>query len=214
MSLMQYLEIFTLITGIIYVILEILQKNSMWILGFFTALAAAIVFFSEKLYASSGLNAYYVIMSVIGYYTWYKDSQKLKSRQREESLQTQQGHTDWSEIKKSDAKIHLNKISNKVLVYSAIALVAGTIALYYILRYLGDPMGLLDAYVTILSALATVWLVKSYIAQWLLWVIADILSATLCLAQGMPWMGTLYFLYALSAIYGYIYWKRHGVNVD
>lgn len=204
MNILQYLEIFTLATGVVYVILEILQKNSMWILGFFSALAAAIVFFSEKLFASAGLNTYYVIVSVIGYYTWHKDSRKLKHRQKELCLE---------EKETSQKNIHLNKPTYKTIIYSTFILIAGTVALYFILKYLGDPMGCLDAYVTVLSAIATVWLAKSYISQWWLWVVADMFSTALCFIQGIPWMGLLYLIYALSAIYGYFHWKKNGVIV-
>ena len=202
MSTLQYLEIFTLATGVVYVVLEILQKNSMWILGFFSAFAAAIVFLSQKLFASAGLNVYYVIMSVIGYYAWYKDSKRLK---REQSNM----HSDEKNLK----SIHLNKLSSSVILFSISALFLGTVALFFLLKYLEDPMGWLDSFVTVLSAIATIWLAKSYIAQWWLWVVADLLSTTLCFAQGIPWMGTLYFIYAISAVYGYFHWKRHGVNV-
>jgi len=50
------LEIFTLITGLIYIILEIRQKNFMWVLGIMTSLASMLVFFRQGLYASFGLN--------------------------------------------------------------------------------------------------------------------------------------------------------------
>ena len=50
------MEIITLITGVIYIILEIRQKNAMWVLGIFTSSAAIIVFFRQGLYASFGLN--------------------------------------------------------------------------------------------------------------------------------------------------------------
>lgn len=204
MDLMDYFEIFTLATGIGYVILEILQKNTMWILGFFSAIAAATVFFSENLYASAVLNVYYVIMSVIGYYVWYKDAAMLKSRKKEFGLE------ESSAVKKS---IHLNKPTYKVIVYSTAALIAGTVGLYFLLKYLGDPMGWLDAYVTVLSAIATIWLAKSYNAQWWLWFVADIFSTLLCISQGIPWMGALYLIYAITAIYGYFHWKKHGVNL-
>ena len=59
------MEIITLITGVIYIILEIRQKNAMWVLGIFTSIAAIIVFFRQGLYASFGLNIYYLITSFI-----------------------------------------------------------------------------------------------------------------------------------------------------
>ena len=43
------LEIFTLITGVIYVLLAIRQKTAMWVLGIITSLASMLVFYSQGL---------------------------------------------------------------------------------------------------------------------------------------------------------------------
>ena len=63
---MDFWQIFTLITGVIYMILEIRQKNFMWVVGIATSLAAMWVFFRQGLYASFGLNTYYFIMAFVG----------------------------------------------------------------------------------------------------------------------------------------------------
>ena len=55
------MEVFSLITGILYLLLEIRQKNAMWIVGILTSGAAVVVFANEHLYASMCLNIYYVI---------------------------------------------------------------------------------------------------------------------------------------------------------
>ena len=62
---MDFMEIFTLVTGVIYIILEIRQKNLMWAIGVLTSVAAMVVFFRQGLYASFGLNTYYLVMSFI-----------------------------------------------------------------------------------------------------------------------------------------------------
>ena len=56
------MEVFSLITGILYLLLEIRQKNAMWIVGILTAGAAVVVFAREQLYATMCLNIYYVII--------------------------------------------------------------------------------------------------------------------------------------------------------
>ena len=81
------------------------------------------------------------------------------------------------------------------------------------MRQMENPMSYLDSAVAVLSAVATWWLVRSYIAQWWIWVLADTMSTILCATQGMWWMTALYAAYALSAVYGYIHWKKHGVYV-
>ena len=48
----------------------------------------------------------------------------------------------------------------------------------------------------------------------MLWVVADILTALLCLLSGQYWMTVLYLAYTVSALYGYFHWKRHGVLID
>ena len=48
---MDMMEIFTLVTGVIYIILEIRQKNLMWLVGVLTSVAAMWVFFRQGLYA-------------------------------------------------------------------------------------------------------------------------------------------------------------------
>ena len=191
------LEIFTLITGVIYVILEIRQKNAMWVLGIITSLASMLVFYSQGLYASFGLNAYYLITAFIGLWQWRKDKGTIEGA----------------------SKIHLNRLSWKVAAISAIVFTAGTIGLAAGMDYMSrlgfkeNPMSLLDASVAVLSAVATWWLVKSYLQQWWLWIAANTLSLILCATQGMWWMALLYILYVVAAVIGLRHWKKHGEYV-
>ena len=74
---MDFMQIFTLVTGVIYIILEIRQKNSMWYVGILTSIAAMWVFFRQDLYASFGLNTYYLITSIIGLWQWKRKAKKV-----------------------------------------------------------------------------------------------------------------------------------------
>lgn len=194
------MQIFTLITGVIYIVLEIRQKDFMWIVGIATSLAAMWVFFRQGLYASFGLNTYYLITAFIGLWQWGRDKRELKS-----------GKGKGKDAGKQDSpSIHLNRLSRTTVIVSALIVAAGTWGLAQLMELLENPMSYLDAGVAVLSAVATWWLVRSYIQQWWLWVVADTLSTILCATQGMWWMTALYAAYTLSAVYGYIHWKRHG----
>lgn len=188
------MEIFTLVTGVIYIILEIRQKNLMWVVGILTSVAAMWVFFRQGLYASFGLNTYYLVTSVVGLWQWRKDMGKVS------------GDPDAPE----DGCIRLKRLSFKTLVLSALAVVAGTVALAYLMELLENPMSYLDSAVAVLSAVATWWLVRCYIQQWWLWIAADTVSTILCASQGLWWMAVLYAAYSISAVIGYIHWKKHG----
>ena len=192
------LEIFTLITGVIYVILEIRQKNAMWVLGIITSLASMMVFFRQGLYASFGLNTYYLITAFIGLWQWRRDKGAIEGSSR----------------------IHLNTLTWKTAAISAAIFICGTIGLSVGMEYMSElgfkenPMSLLDASIAVLSAVATWWLVKAYLQQWWLWIVANGLSVALCASQEMWWMALLYILYMVAAIIGLLHWKRHGVVVS
>ena len=192
------LEIFTLITGVIYVILEIRQKNAMWVLGIITSLASMMVFFRQGLYASFGLNTYYLITAFIGLWQWRRDKGAIEGSSR----------------------IHLNTLTWKTAAISAAIFICGTIGLSVGMEYMSElgfkenPMSLLDASIAVLSAVATWWLVKAYLQQWWLWIVANGLSVALCASQEMWWMALLYILYMAAALIGLRHWRKHGVIIS
>ena len=193
---MDFMEVFTLVTGVIYIVLEIKQKNFMWVVGIVTSLAAMWVFFRQGLYASFGLNTYYLVTAFIGLWQWGRDRQRLTPAKKKKQTE-------------GDV-IHLNRLTWQTVVVSALVTAAGTWGLAQLMELVENPMSYLDSAVAVLSAVATWWLVRSYLQQWWLWIVADTMSAALCASQQMWWMTALYAAYALSAIYGYIHWKRNG----
>ena len=192
------MEIFTLVTGVIYIILEIRQKNLMWVVGVLTSVAAMWVFFRQGLYASFGLNTYYLVTSFIGLWQWRRDIDRMRSE------------GDASET----GEIRLKRLSLRTVAVSAFVVAAGTLALAAVMARLENPMSYLDSAVAVLSAVATWWLVRCYIQQWWLWIAADAVSTVLCITQGLWWMALLYAAYSVSAIIGYIHWKKHGRYID
>ena len=190
-GLIQAIEIFALVTGLAYVVLEILQKNAMWVLGVLTSAACAFSFGVQQVWASMGLNVYYLVISVIGFLRWRKDSGLV-----------------------AEGEIHLRKLPRSTVWWSTGIVLAGTACLFFLLRATGDSAPLLDAAATLLSVVATWWLTRSYIEQWLLFIVADILTTTLCVTTGQYWMALLYLAYIGSAIYGYYHWKKRGKVVN
>ena len=190
MDWIQAIEIFAMVTGIAYVVLEILQKNAMWVLGILTGAACAFSFGVQHVWASMGLNIYYVAVSVLGFIRWKKDAQQV-----------------------TEGEIHLRLIPAGVAVWSTVLFLLGALALIGLLRATGDSAPVLDGMATMLSVIGTWWLAQSYLQQWMLWIVADILSTALCISTGQYWMALLYTLYVGSAIYGYFHWKRHGKYV-
>jgi len=190
-QVIQVIEIFALVTGVAYVVLEILQKNAMWVIGILTGAACAFEFAVTHVWASMGLNLYYVAMSVVGLIQWRKASGQVE-----------------------EGDIHLQKVSLKAGILSAVLFTAGTAVIIPVLKATGDPAPFLDAIAVMLSVVGTWWLAQSYLEQWLIWIVADVLTTTLCLTTGQYWMAVLYLVYIGSAVYGYVHWKSRGKYVS
>lgn len=186
-EVIQAIEIFAAVTGVLYVILEILQKNSMWVVGILTGIACAFSFGVQHVWASMGLNLYYVGMSVVGLVQWQKAGAQV-----------------------GEGEIHLRKLPRKVSGWSAALFFVGALVLIRLLDAAGDAQPYLDGSATALSIVATWWLAQSYLEQWLLWILADILTTTLCLLTGQYALAVLYLCYIGSAVYGYFHWKKRG----
>lgn len=181
------MEIFTLVTGVLFLILEIRQHNWMWILQMVSGAASVIVFFRQGLYASMALNLYYVLIALWGFMSWKRDSEDV-----------------------NDGKIHLRTLTLPVVLWSILIQIVGTLSLMWILRITGDPMSGLDAGTSVLAIIATWWLGRSYKEQWFLWIVCNILVSVMCASQQMWWMTVLYVFYTLSSVYGYVHWKKEG----
>ncbi len=195
-----FMQIFTLLTGVAYVILEIRQKNLMWAVGVVTGIAAMWVFFRQGLYASFGLNTYYLFVSFWGLWQWSRTKRLAK-----DALPTEDEGGDV---------ICLRHITPNVLAVSVLLAVAGTVALSLLMERFENPMSWLDSSVAVLSALATWWLGRSYLEQWYVWIAAECVSVILCISQGLWWMVVMYVFYTVAAAYGLVHWKMHGKYVD
>ena len=159
----------------------------MWVLGILTGIPVAVSFGIQHIWASMSLNIYYVVMSVVGIIMWMKASRQT-----------------------SEGAYHLVHLSKKVLLISLIAAVIGIPIMILILHLTGGQESALDAVAFVLSVIGTWWLAKSYLEQWLIWIVADVISTALCISAGSWMLAALYSAYAGWAVFGYFLWKKKG----
>lgn len=198
------LELFGVVFGFIYLYLEIVQKKGMWLVGFLMAAVYAVVYWQQEVYASMCFQIYYVLVSIYGFLQWGKD--KLLAGAGEARLQgVTESETSQIIYRKMPLKVLLLSILIYAAVVSFMVLVLG--------KYTDDPMPFADSSITVVSAIATFWLSKSYREQWLAWLVVNTFTVTMCLRIGLYPTAVLYFVNAVASIYGYLHWKRKGVLI-
>ena len=189
----------------VYLYLEIKQKNGMWAVGFIMALVYAVIYFQQGVYASMAFQIYYVLVSIYGFVLWGKDKVQGKEKTKlEEKEQTPQ-----------QSGIYYRRLPVKVLIASLAIYAASTAFMVLVLsRLTKDPMPFADSSITVLSAIATFWLSKSYREQWLVWLGVNIITVVMTLRLQLYPTALLYAVNAVASVYGYIHWKHKGKLLD
>ena len=179
--------------GLIYVWLSIRQSLFTWPAGIITSLLYCWVLFDAKFYAGMGLQGYYVVISIYGWWSW------------------QQGGNGDS----GDEQLHVSHTGSKLWIKLFILNLLLTILMYYLLgRYTDSPIPFGDAFTTSLSIIATWMLARKKIEQWLIWIFIDLVSAGLYLYRGLYPTVFLFVVYTIMAGIGYLEWHKETKKVS
>lgn len=191
------LEYFGVITGLLYLFLEIKQHRAMWIVGILSSLVYVYVFFDAKVYATMGLNLYYTAISIYGLWQW-------SPHRRQADKQTLSPDVILYR--------HLTRPLAGIILFS-LALVY--VFIYYLLsHYTDSPVPVVDAVVTTIGIVATWMLARRIIEHWMCWIVANLLSIYMYYRLALYPTMFLYFCYTVLAFAGYYMWKKKGIEGD
>jgi nicotinamide mononucleotide transporter len=179
-------EVLGAILGVLYIYFSIKQNILTWPTGLLTSALYVVVFFQAKLYADMGLQAYYVVISIYGWYFWLKG----KKAQGNEQVP----------VRVSSNKLKYLLIAASVVLYALI--------LFVLTNYTDSDVPHMDAMTTALSIVATWMLAKKYIGHWLIWIFVDAVSAGLYVYKGLWPTVILFIIYTVMAILGFLEWKK------
>ena len=178
------IELLGAILGILYIFFSIRQNIFTWPTGLVTSALYIIVFYQSKLYADMGLQVYYVIISIYGWYFWING--KTKDR----------GHIS---ARKTSKQLWFKLIVICVLIY---------IIILSLLKLTDSDIAYLDSMTTALSIVATWMLAKKYIEHWLIWIFVDLFSSGMYIYKNLWATVVLFLVYTVMAYLGYIEWKK------
>ena len=179
-------ELLGAILGILYIFFSIRQNILTWPTGLLTSVLYVIVFFRARLYADMGLQVYYVVISLYGWYFW------LSGKKPDQKKQVP--------VRITGKKLRLILIIASIFLYAII--------LYILLNFTDSDVPYMDSLTTALSIVATWMLAKKYIGHWLIWIFVDAVSAALYVYKGLWPTVILFIVYTVLAVLGYMEWKK------
>jgi nicotinamide mononucleotide transporter len=180
-----WLEWAGVFTGILCVWLAAKNNIFNWPVAMVSVLIYILIFFESKLYSDMGLQVYFLIMNVYGWYFWNK---KKKS---------QEAPTPVSMIRKQE------------LLIAAVAVIPLTLVSGFFLQQQTDASyPYIDSFCTACSLVAQVFLARKVLQNWLMWIFVDIIYVGVYLSKGLYPTALMYALYIYIAWVGYQGWRK------
>ena len=181
------IEVLGAILGVLYIVFSVKQNILTWPTGLLTSLLYIVVFYNSKFYAGMGLQAYYVVVSIYGWFYWLKGTQ----------TETQAKNV---QVRKTSVKLWRKLIVSSILIYLLI--------LFVLLNFTDSDIPYLDSLTTALSIVATWMLARKYIEHWLIWIFVDLLSSALYVYKNLWPTVILFLIYTFMAYLGYTEWLK------
>jgi nicotinamide mononucleotide transporter len=132
------------------------------------------------------INAYYVIMSIVGWYF-------------------------WSQKKGVQIKFPISRMTNKEkkqAIYLFVGTVIFVILVYNFFKYTITWISVIDIFVTGLFFVGMWIMTKRRIENWIFLIIGDIISIPMYFFKGYTFTSILYLLLTIIAVFGFMEWKR------
>tara|TARA_B110000881_G_scaffold142083_1_gene125406 strand:+ start:264 stop:860 length:597 start_codon:yes stop_codon:yes gene_type:complete len=174
------IESIAVLFSILYVVLAVKENIWCWGAALISVSLYIYICFSAQLYPETGLQVFYFIMAIIGYYMWNKENkEEIK---------------EWSEIK------HL-----LIILFGAIlTFFMG----FYFSTYTNSQMPIIDSFTTVFSIIATYMVIKKVLGNWLYWIVIDAVSVYLYFNRDLHLTSLLFIAYTIIAIFGYFSWMK------
>jgi len=156
--------------------------------GIINVLIYVYICFLAKLYAYAGINFFYFVMSVYGWYNW------LRSGDNEE-------------------KIKIATCSKQETIWNSIAIFVFFIVLWLLLKKCTDSIvPVWDALTTAIYIVGMWLLARKKIENWVLWIAGDFISIFLFAYEKLYFSSFQFLVFTIIAVLGFQEWKTKLVR--
>lgn len=184
----HWLDILTTILGLIYIWLEYRASIALWFVGIIMPAMDIYLYWSHGLYADFGMAVYYTLAAIYGWIVW--------------KFGRKQGQKD-------DEEMPITHIRRSKVLPATLLFLAAWLAIYVILvRFTNSDVPVTDSFANALSFIGLWALARKYLEQWIIWIVVDIVLSALYVYKGIPFKASLYAIYVIIAVCGYLKWKQ------
>lgn len=183
------------IIAVIFGLLSVWYAKKANILVYPTGIVSVLIYvyicFGAQLYADMGINFFYFIMSVYGWYMWTrKDDQK---NERPVSFSNKKDH----------GLSLIMFIASIILIILLLKIFKGDDTVYW-----ASSVPYIDTFTTAIFIVAMWLMAMKKVENWIYWIIGDLISVPLYFYKGLVFTSLQYFIFLIIAVLGYIEWRN------
>lgn len=180
-----WLEWAGVFTGILCVWLAAKNNSYNWPIAIVSVLIYVVIFYETRLYSDMGLQVYFLLMNIYGWYFWTRKKDK-------------------AEESRPIGTIKKNEIIISVIAIVALTIIPG----FFLHQHTQAAYPYIDSFCTACSLVAQVFLARKVLENWLIWIFVDIIYVGVYLSKGLYPTAMMYTLYIYIAWVGYKGWQK------
>ena len=177
-------EVLGVITGALAIFLIARESVWGWPMSIASSAIYVLVFLQAKLYADTGLQVCYIVLCAYGWFAWWRGASAVGDG------------------------VRIHRATPAALAAAGGAGVAGTVALYLLLRQTDAALPWLDAPTTAFSLVGQWMQARKWIQNWALWILVDLVYVGLYVLKALYLTAGLYLVFTGLAIMGWMAWQR------
>jgi nicotinamide mononucleotide transporter len=186
----SWLEAIAVVTGIGSVWYSKQENILVYPVGIVSVLIYVYLAWEYKLYADSGVNFYYFLMSLYGWYNW-----------KHTNVQA-----DQIPITRSSLGGHVLNFSVFFMAFLLLSLV--------LMNYTDSDVPIWDA-LTTSAAVTAMWLMaRKKIEHWMFWILCNLISIPLYTYKGLPFTSFQFIVFTIIAALGWFSWRKKLISAQ
>ena len=159
--------------------------------GIVSVLIYVYICFFSRLYADAGINFFYFLMSVYGWYNWTRST-------------GDSGHLEISINSKNQ------QIAGIVLTFVSYWAILGIIWIFN--RddsvYMTSYVPWVDSFTTSVFLVGMLLMARKKVENWVYWIIGNVVSIPLYFVKGLAFTSFQYIVFLILAVLGYMEWRK------
>jgi nicotinamide mononucleotide transporter len=184
------LEFIAVIFGLFSVWFAKQEKILVYPTGIISVLIYVYICFGIKLYADAGINLFYFIMSVYGWYNWAKKGQQ--------------------------PQIRITKSNRKDWLISVVMFFVSAVVIFVLLKifkqndmeYWSTKIPYIDTFTTAIFIVGMWLMAFKKLENWIFWIIGDVISVPLYGYKGLVFTSFQFLVFLIIAVAGYVSWRK------